>query len=300
MNLIEYVGRFHPLLVHLPIGILIFALVIDAVEWKRPSFQSPINTQLILWIGTFAALLSVGSGYVLAQSGDYPIEELNLHKRLGFLTCFFFLIYSSFRNLIITKKSAHAFTTLIGMLLLILTGHKGGSLTHGSSYLYELVNVSTHQDNQTSIDPLDENELKSFEKLGWVVSSVSQEDGRLRIVGFNLEGSIKDALKYIVNFPEHIEELKLSYSSVSDEDIETLTKLIRLKKVWLDNTAVSDSCIGFLMRLEGLTYINLSNTRITEKGLEKLKAGKKGVKIYGPTHSLISLPVENDSTSASD
>jgi len=300
MNLIEFFGRLHPVMVHLPIGILLLALTLDGVEWKNPRFQSPLNIQFILWIGSGAAIFSVLSGYALSQNGDYPIDQLEQHKRLGYITSIFFLFYAAVRNWMVSKRIGHLTLTLCGILLLITTGHKGGSLTHGEGYLYALVEPNKDQKNSTAT--LTDEEVKSIEDAGWVIAPIAAGDGKLRIVGFNIEGSAQQALKQLSNFPDHIEELKLSYASITNADLQSIRSLSALKKIWLDHTRASDSCIALLLELEKLNYINLTSTSVTESGIIQLKQKKPRITIYPAllARKDSTTVFGTDSTSASD
>jgi uncharacterized membrane protein len=78
-----FIGRFHPLLVHLPIGFLCFALVLHIIQWRRTSLRFT-NVLPVIWLS--AALsggLSVLTGWLLSDSGDYDSDTLQLHKYGG-------------------------------------------------------------------------------------------------------------------------------------------------------------------------------------------------------------------------
>ena len=58
MTVVEYIGRFHPLLVHLPIGILLFGFVLMLYQkLRKVNLAEAIS---LAWLaGAVAALLSV-------------------------------------------------------------------------------------------------------------------------------------------------------------------------------------------------------------------------------------------------
>jgi len=130
----EWIGRLHPMLVHLPIGILMLAIVF---EWlpsgkKFKSLKRSINS--ILSIGAIAAIFSCITGYLLSQSGDYESQLIGWHQWMGITLAIYSLGYALMRN---EKgyKSFHKSFALVLFILLTITGHLGGSLTHGEGYL---------------------------------------------------------------------------------------------------------------------------------------------------------------------
>jgi uncharacterized membrane protein len=137
-GLTELTGRLHPLIVHLPIGILFMALLL---EWmtKRKNWQLAAPALPFLWFtGALGSVLAVLSGMVLASGGSYDEAALTIHKWPGLLTAIAASVVWAFYDASRksgTLKSAPAWLCLITALLLVWTGHQGGSITHGSDYL---------------------------------------------------------------------------------------------------------------------------------------------------------------------
>jgi uncharacterized membrane protein len=80
----EFIGHFHVALIHLPIGILLIALLL---LWLRKSEKYNISQQVIkavLVIGVFAALLSCITGYVLSTTDNYEKLLVEWHMWMGF------------------------------------------------------------------------------------------------------------------------------------------------------------------------------------------------------------------------
>jgi uncharacterized membrane protein len=133
-----YFGRLHPLLVHLPIGLIIGALLLDA--WKRVKPASASNASLsVIWTAAaVSAILSAGTGYVHANGDGYAQEILSLHRIGGIflavltsLIAALYLFDSSLLRRGLIRIPMLSFT----FGLLVYTGHGGGSLTHGAEYL---------------------------------------------------------------------------------------------------------------------------------------------------------------------
>ena len=128
----ELIGRFHPVLVHLPIGILLLAGLFQllALKPKYASLHGAIN--IALFWGMISAVLSCISGYLLSQSGDYDEELVNTHKWFAIATASISLIAYLFNR---WENEFAKWVILLMIPLIIITGHLGGSLTHGSDYL---------------------------------------------------------------------------------------------------------------------------------------------------------------------
>lgn len=137
-DFILFLGRLHPLVVHLPIG-FIFLAVIAQLASQKPKFK-PLNPFVShIWLlGICSAFLAVVFGYFLSLSGNYDPDTLFWHKWMGVgvLLCTIGCYYT-------TKQSKKTFTyskwafTLIVAVSIFITGHLGGNLTHGSTYLLE-------------------------------------------------------------------------------------------------------------------------------------------------------------------
>lgn len=127
MTVAEYIGRFHPLLVHLPIGILLFGFALMLYQKVR---KVDVTEAISLaWLaGAVAALLSCGAGWLLAQSGDYEAEAVQVHQWTGLATAalsFLTYAFAKYRWLLASAT----------VILLTVAGHYGGNLTHGEGYL---------------------------------------------------------------------------------------------------------------------------------------------------------------------
>jgi len=132
-SLINFIGHFHPLLVHLPIGILLFAILLHWLSKKEKyvSFENIVPFTYL--IGALSAILTCISGLALSTSGEYDETTLFYHQWLGILVAVL-----SIAGVYFTKKKKERFLQWVSIALLIvitLTGHFGGTLTHGEGYL---------------------------------------------------------------------------------------------------------------------------------------------------------------------
>ena len=135
-----FFGRFHPLLVHIPIGIIVFAAVLRviAIYKKSAVLESAINTALLA--GGISAAFAAITGYFLSSSGGYNAHTLQWHKWIGIaatvLTLITWYVRSSKKNNVTFAKISLSNWLLTACIILITVGgHFGGNMTHGEGYL---------------------------------------------------------------------------------------------------------------------------------------------------------------------
>lgn len=137
MDLIQFFGRFHVLVLHLPIGILLLAagMEIHSALFKR---ERNVTLNAIWFWGAVSAISACILGYMLSLGGGYSDGAVFIHKSFGIsvavtaIICTFLFAY--------IKKTNKFFTTAIASLqlfLLFATGHYGANMTHGETYLVE-------------------------------------------------------------------------------------------------------------------------------------------------------------------
>jgi mono/diheme cytochrome c family protein len=88
-----------------------------------------------------SAIASCVSGYLLSDSGDYDEDLVNRHQWLGIAVAFIAMIFYLLRNKEIVTKTKWLLPVLL-IVLISLTGHLGGTLTHGEGYLTNAFNAA--------------------------------------------------------------------------------------------------------------------------------------------------------------
>ena len=135
-----FLGRFHPIILHLPIGALMVLLLMEIINKFRPKLNLDAACKILLWFSVFSIIPTITLGFLLASSGSYDDELLNFHKWLGWFTALICVWLVVFRQ----KKPSQSntgqsrfyyFFLSINVALLSLAGHYGGYLTHGEEYL---------------------------------------------------------------------------------------------------------------------------------------------------------------------
>lgn len=132
--MLDFIGRFHPLLVHLPIGVLLLAGVFQLLSRKTKfAFLQPVLSLLFL-LGMISAILSCITGYLLSQSDGYDEQLISRHQWMGIAVAVISICAYAIQTKQVLLKIQWIVSCLL-LILLIITGHLGGSLTHGEGYL---------------------------------------------------------------------------------------------------------------------------------------------------------------------
>lgn len=134
---LQSVGRMHPLLLHLPIGLLVISLILwlgrNSIE--STSFEKIFT--LVLNVTAFTAALTALMGFFLSREGGYDEAVLAKHKILGIITAALayalLLIYQSGPQ----KKILFGVSMIASLLVMIIGSHFGSTLTHGEGFVLQ-------------------------------------------------------------------------------------------------------------------------------------------------------------------
>ncbi|MFY0598694.1 MAG: hypothetical protein JXR03_03410 [Cyclobacteriaceae bacterium] len=155
-----FIGRFHPLVVHLPIGFIIIAVFFELISWRK-KIELDVAIAYALILGATFGVIAIALGLLLASDDGYNVNTLNIHKWTGIATAVASLL-AYFLKIKSTPKLQKAYPYVLGVsfLLLSVTGHYGGNLTHGSTYLLDhapkpvrsLAGLKPSRERVTSLD----------------------------------------------------------------------------------------------------------------------------------------------------
>ena len=128
----QFLGRFHPLIVHLPIGFLIIAYIMEMVGHfdlkKNRHFKHAVP--FILVAGFICSVLAAITGFLLSRGGGYELEAVSSHQWAGISTALLTLITFIFR-----QKKTYLPLFTITVISVFVSGHLGGELTHGKGFI---------------------------------------------------------------------------------------------------------------------------------------------------------------------
>jgi len=132
--MLQFLGHLHPVLVHLPIGILLLACFFQLLSAREKYIHLEHAISITLCWGMISAIASCITGYILSGSGDYDEDLVAKHQWLGISVAVVSALYYFLYRYRVRVK--YKWILAVGLIFLIaVTGHLGGSLTHGSDYL---------------------------------------------------------------------------------------------------------------------------------------------------------------------
>ena len=133
--ILEFVGRLHPLILHFPIALLLVGFLFELLDSRSKTKNHAQSVNILLWTGAFSAVLSAIAGILLSSNGSYSGETFLFHKWFGLVTSLLSTLLLNLR-----KNSSKTFIPIysITVIVLIITGHFGASLTHGENFLTEV------------------------------------------------------------------------------------------------------------------------------------------------------------------
>jgi uncharacterized membrane protein len=132
---LQFLGRFHPVLVHLPIGMLVLLPFLELSGTTRPGLREAAVFVLHLTLATGGITLVLG--IFLAYGSGVMGAAVTRHMWGGIALLIELMVWFTVRPAWISGQLQRAYPTLLAVCLLTLTwtAHLGGSLTHGSDYL---------------------------------------------------------------------------------------------------------------------------------------------------------------------
>ncbi|MHA4896781.1 DUF1549 domain-containing protein [Pedobacter sp. PWIIR3] len=136
----NFLGHLHPLAVHFPVALLVFAAFLELFTLKNYHSKFRAGIDVLVITGAVSALVSVIFGLLLYLYGDYAGPVLKIHLWTGIATAILSLITVGVlrqigkNNSLTTIKAFRTllFSTAIGVSI---TGHFGAGLTHGDDFI---------------------------------------------------------------------------------------------------------------------------------------------------------------------
>ncbi|MDU8886025.1 c-type cytochrome domain-containing protein [Yeosuana sp. MJ-SS3] len=147
-------GRFHLLLLHLPIGALLITFFLDIIGRIKKDYPSQI-IKYALGFTVFFAIITCILGYFLSLQGGYGERILNIHFWTAMVTAL--LASALFILSLMTSRKAKRMVLpffIITFISISVTGHYGSILTHGENFLTEYVSISEKLETVEVVDSL--------------------------------------------------------------------------------------------------------------------------------------------------
>ncbi|MDP4854239.1 MAG: hypothetical protein NWR22_13710, partial [Saprospiraceae bacterium] len=148
---LSWTGHFHPLLLHLPIGIASFSIILWLFKGKFSGSSFNEIYELTLSLSAVSSVFTALLGLFLSKGQDYDAVMLRNHLWSGVALSFFtWFSWWAFTNLE-KVKPYWTYLQFFGLALMSFAGHAGGSLTHGADYLNFPDKIKIEEDVQAVI-----------------------------------------------------------------------------------------------------------------------------------------------------
>jgi hypothetical protein len=132
-DLMLFFGRFHLLVVHLPIGGLVLLGMMELLARAARFKEAAHGRGLILGFATAGAIVAAVCGLILAQAGGYEPQLLAWHKWTGLgvaVACTVAWVLHWLGH-----PRSYRLVLLVTLAGLVVAGHYGASITHGRDFL---------------------------------------------------------------------------------------------------------------------------------------------------------------------
>ncbi len=217
---LQVAGRLHPLILHLPIGFMIFLLIIIFIQRHLDKTSAYQIIHIGLLITSLSASFAALFGFFLSLQGEYGVDSLMRHKISGVVLswlCYGALVW----HMNGYKKMIFFVLGTLTIVTLIFAGHTGAILTHGENFLlapmsqyenkFTVDNASVYQ---FAVQPILEkkcyschNEVKA--KGGLVMTNIDKfkkggKHGKEWVEGKPKESRMIKALNLPLNHDEHM------------------------------------------------------------------------------------------------
>ena len=140
-SLVLFIGRFHPIFLHLPVGILTVLCLFELICSTRRGEQKYGDASLLmLLLGSAGAVFAVFAGIMLSREGGYVGGNFSLHQTMGLLGTAGVLIALVVRLIAMGRGSmellnAYRALYFVSFGIMGLGAHFGGNMSHGNTFL---------------------------------------------------------------------------------------------------------------------------------------------------------------------
>ena len=142
-DFVIFIGRFHPIFLHLPVGILAVLCLFELIcSTHRGEHKFGDASLLMLVLGSAGAVLAVFAGIMLSREGGYVGGNFSLHQTMGLIGTAGVLIALVVRLVAMGRGSmellnAYRAVYFISFGIMGLGAHFGGNMSHGNKFLVE-------------------------------------------------------------------------------------------------------------------------------------------------------------------
>ncbi|MEM6885052.1 MAG: c-type cytochrome domain-containing protein [Verrucomicrobiota bacterium] len=134
-----FFGRFHPVVLHLPIGILLLTTLMEVLQVLSGG-QWKFSTRLPLFLGAISAVAAMVLGILLMSGEKMEGALIESHFNWGIATAVGAVLALTLRclpqyNITAALPACYRGTLILTCGILTWASHQGASITHGETYL---------------------------------------------------------------------------------------------------------------------------------------------------------------------
>lgn len=143
---LEVAGRMHPMFLHFPLVLLLFAFLSLWIPFKKEQYPWLDTLRLT---AALSAVVTAIMGMLLALGEGRNGDVLEWHKWTGVGVAVIGYIFYFYFSFFVSRLKAGKTFTLASLAVIIFAGHFGAELTHGENYLFEPISRA----NAIPVDP---------------------------------------------------------------------------------------------------------------------------------------------------
>jgi len=126
-GLVKWIGHWHPLILHFPIA-LIFVTILQ--YWRKDA-----HFEWYLSITTLLTLITAITGFLLSLESESKGDLITVHQWLGVTISYLIAFWYWLNGMRILRGISPILLQSAMIILIVLTGHFGGMVTHGENFL---------------------------------------------------------------------------------------------------------------------------------------------------------------------
>jgi len=137
-NLGQFVGRFHPLLVHGPVALLALVALLEIAALRPRWAGLRFAAGWILGVAAVATFAAAFDGWLLGWSGGFRGRDVTRHMWGGVWLAAVCVLAALARPAAARgrwARAAYALLLTFAVGLMVWTGHGGGAISHGDGFL---------------------------------------------------------------------------------------------------------------------------------------------------------------------
>ena len=132
----QFIGRFHPIAVHLPIAFILLVPVLELAGRNSRFVYLRPSADFVLGLATVSAILAASLGWCLARSGAYSGPLMTQHMWSGVWLATMCLLCWVLRGRLTGGEFVYSIALALTVGLMTWTGYRGGQLSQGEDRLF--------------------------------------------------------------------------------------------------------------------------------------------------------------------